>query len=183
MGFSYDAGSRTLEIWPTSGTWNGNTVYALSISTAMTDYQGFPLEQPLTAKFCTMLDHTQDNTVVDFAEDKTRVSIPAGALNRDAYVVFNNNPIQFPHRVLSSTILEATRKLKHNRGKFYVPHVYAEINAYDSENKLITGNFNKPGLLTMSYSDSDNDGLVDSQTPPLREITNSIYWLDERDAP
>lgn len=182
VNFSYDAGSKTIEVWPASGTWRGNTVYELIISTSMTDYQGLPLEQSLTTKFCTMLNYTQDNTVVDFGEEKAMVSIPAGALNRDAYIVFNNNPIQFPHRVLSNVILEATRKLKHNRGKFYIPHVYAEINAYDSESKPITESFNKPSFLTMSYSDSDGDGLIDSQTPPLRERTNSIYRLDEKKA-
>lgn len=181
VNMAYNPASQTLEVWPASGSWRSNATYELVISTSATDDQGFFLASPVRMKFSTLLNPAEDNIVLG-TDDKSRIRIPAGALPRAAYVLFNNNPVQQPQRVLPGAIAEASRKLQRNRGKFYFPHAYTEINAYDSRNRPLTEPFARPGVLSLAYSDADNDGLVDSAPVPIRAKTNSVYWLDEKNS-
>ncbi|MBI4801189.1 MAG: T9SS type A sorting domain-containing protein [Elusimicrobia bacterium] len=180
-GYSYDPQNRTLEIWPISGSWSGNTFHELTISTSVIDYQGLSLAQALEFRFVTMLEAGQDNTVVS-PDGAARIILPAGALQKDAYLVFNSSPSESPRRVDPGKLQAATAKLQSSRGKFYLPYAFNEINAYDAQNSLLSGNFAKPGRLTLFYPDADSDGLVDSAATPIKQKNSSLYWLDEPSA-
>lgn len=116
--FSNSTPSRTLRIWPSTGSWSGNTHHELTISTSAIDYQGLSMAQALQFRFITMLEAGQDNTVVS-PDGSALVTLPAGALGRDAYLVFNSSPAQNPRRVDPQKMRAATAKLQAGRGKFY----------------------------------------------------------------
>lgn len=176
--YSYDAASRTLMVWPATGAWSSNTFHELTISTSVIDYQGLSMAQALRLRFITMLEAGRSNTVVA-PDGSASVALPAGALARDAYLVFTSSPTQDPQRVDPQKIQAATAKLQAARGKFSQPYAYAEINAYDAQNNLLSADFSRPGVLSLSYPDADSDGLVDSAPLPIKQKTSSLYWLDE----
>jgi hypothetical protein len=111
------------------------------------------------------------------------LTIPAGALLRDYIPAFSTSPVSRPVRVSPAVIQAANVNLQSMGGGFTYPLEGRlwEIFIQDDLGQRQTGLLAKPALLTLPYTDANQNGVVDESEGirPVRVETISIWWLDE----
>ena len=174
---TFDDDARTATLTPSS-PWNPNTLYAMNISTVAMSYEGEPLLAGFTQRFQTLFDKNADNSFLDVNMATTRLSIPAGTLSKNGYVVIKTDPVSDPDKVDPSDILIANSKIVGHYGEFNKPITVREINAYD-ENGAPQEVTRTLLSLALPYDDADHDGMVDGTTPKVRYSSLAVWVLDE----
>lgn len=121
----------------------------------------------VTRGFKILMDPSKKQEVYD---GKTKVEIAPFAIGEAYYITIDLNPN-------SSEIDTANYKddldLSYNR----ISDSIAKIASFNENDTLLTNNFIAPATITISYLDSNQDGIVDNTNPPIKEIGLGIYKL------
>ena len=154
-----------------------NYTYVVTVDTTATDtvgehFGGFEFS------FTTISNCNESNTFV--WGDGMKLFLDAGTLKEDFFVDISTSPLRDPQK--KTTIINANNKLVNDDDpfSFTLNSTLVKIKAFHANGNLITGTFGIPATITLSYEDSNpDDRIVDETSPPLREETLAVYWLDE----
>jgi hypothetical protein len=120
-------------------------------------------------------------TTFAMASEDANLSFPADSIDKRTFdITLNKDPLGRPLVVDPGKINDAIQKIVGNEGRWAQPvsNNLAEIAIFDEQDY-----YSKPlarkGLLTMRYSDADNNGIVDGSNPPVRANTLTAWGLDE----
>ncbi|MFH1958039.1 MAG: FG-GAP-like repeat-containing protein [bacterium] len=181
---------------PSSFSWIGSTfafislslmnnyTYGITISSmAAKDLSGAYLEETQSRYFTTIMARNSENVVLaqdPGGKELYRIELEPGALPVDAYVKISTSPAENPIRASVLSIERAEEKTPKfgDAYQFSIPGTMREFNAYDAGGEYRDDNFAAEVKITIPYKDKGN-GIVDETSPPIRERTLSIYWLDE----
>lgn len=109
--------------------------------------------------------------------------IPAGAMRADYIPSASTSPLTHPINVSPSLIQSASAHLSSAAGGYSFPvgGMIWEIFLIDATGAHQSGLLEKPAQLTLPYTDSNGDGIIDGTEgdAPVRVETLSIWWLDE----
>jgi len=157
--------------------FKNNYTYRVTVSTTATDTNGHHLA---LSEFCftTISNYKESNTFVS-DDSKMKIILDARTLKEDFFVQISTSPlIDSPRR---ANIIDANSKLDIDDDpfSFALEPTVVEIEAFDANGNPITDTFEIPATITLSYEDSDQDDIVDGTSPPLREKTLKVYWLNE----
>jgi len=168
--------SNTYRVKISSEVLKMNWTYKIIITTVVCDLAGNGLSHAFTKQFTTIMNHKEENVVVSDWDENTRVIIPKNSLPENAYLWLNHDPKENPREVDPDKIGEASNKIVSQYHKIIDT---IEINAYNQASKSIgTGNLCGV-ILSLPYSDEDNNGFIDDTSPPLQEKTLSLNVLNE----
>ena len=179
LQIAYNQAGNTVTISP-NGSWLGNTLYQLSISSGLCDLDGNPLLNPTTLVFLTVLDPQQSNVVwepfdqplqsqgmisrtLSAGSQPMMIQIPAGALPNYSYILVNPNPIGAPIYVSPQAILDANQTAQRSGGAYETPLSLQEVTATDLNKESIT-TLSTPVRISLPYQNSGNPGFVRSST-------------------
>ncbi len=170
---------RTVVFTPTTALNKGYT-YQVTVSTGAKTTGNYPMVASSTFSFRTVVDH-EKGSVFESTDQKAKVELDADALSVDGYVLINRDPINDPVVIASASIQSANDKtdVDGNQYVFPITSSITEFIAYNSGGDRVTDNFDAPATVTLYYDDLDNDGFVDSTTPPAKGADLLIYRLDE----
>ncbi len=127
----------------------------------------------LTKGFRILMEKGKRGTVT---EDGIRVVIPSNIFNKDYYPSVNFDPLNKPERVNPATITAANKKEYIRK---LVSDSILEFNTYDGDDTpLGTNTLLIPAISTISYQDTNHDGVVDGTN--IREETLAMFILDDK---
>ncbi|MFC2061159.1 Ig-like domain-containing protein [Elusimicrobiota bacterium] len=154
-----------------------NYKYKATLAATAADTIGNSLSSAKSFSFTTILSSNESNTLISDNDDVKAVIEP-GTMKNDFYIKINTDPLNSSG---SSKITSANSKLYMDDDPFTFPlnKTLVEIKAYDSDDKVITSDFKKSVDLTISYEDTDDDGIIDGSSPELHEESLEVSWLDE----
>lgn len=154
-----------------------NYTYQVTIDTTATDLIGKHLGR-FEFSFTTISNCKESNTFVS-DDGKMKIILDAGTLKEDFSVKISTSPLE--DSLKRTTIINANNKLDIDDDpfSFALEPTVVEIEAFDANGNPITDTFEIPATITLSYEDSDQDDIVDGTSPPLREETLKVYWLNE----
>ena len=176
---SYDANTyqHRFIFQPVSPLKNNHT-YQVTVSTTATDIVGKPLGG-FEFSFTTISNYKESNTFVS-GDGEMKIILDARTLKEDFFVEVSTSPlIDSPRK---NNIIDANNKLDNDDDpfSFTLEPTVVEIEAFDADGNQITDTFEIPATITLSHEDSNpEDGIVDGTSPPLREETLKVYWLNE----
>ncbi len=128
----------------------------------------------LTREFLILMEKEGIGVVL---EGEITVVIPPNIFKKDYYLSINLDPLNKPERVNAATITAAIKK-EHIRKS--ISNSMQELNIYDAEdNPMGTDTLLISPIITVSYPDTDQDGIVDGTT--IKEDTLVMFILDEKD--
>jgi hypothetical protein len=119
--------------------------------------------------------------VMNMPGGEISVTLPPASVDKDRFdITMNRDPLASPMAVDPGKIGEANNKIVHNDGEWsqLYPGALAEMSIFD-EQSLFLKPLANPGVLTMRYSDANNDGILDGSTPPVRIDTLNAWTLDQ----
>ena len=176
---SYDAITRRHEfIFQPVPPLKNNFTYQVTVSTTATDTNGHNLAG-FEFSFTTISNYRESNTFVSDGS-KMKIILDEGTLKEDFSVQISTSPLDDSPR--KTNIIDANNKLDNDDDpfSFTLEPTVVEIEAFDANGNPITDTFKIPATITLSHEDSNpEDGIVDGTSPPLREETLKVYWLDE----
>ncbi len=176
---SYDADTYQHKfIFQPVSPLKNNYTYRVTVSTTATDTNGHNLA---LSEFCftTISNYKESNTFVSDGS-KMKIILDARTLKENFFVRISTSPLK--DSAQRTNIIGANSKLDtdDDRFSFTLEPTVVEIEAFDADGNPITDTFEIPATITLSYEDSNpEDGIVDGTSPPLREETLKVYWLDE----
>jgi len=184
-----DATGRTVTLTP-NAPWLGNTLYDVQLHPALASTSEFQLDQEYHVYFITMLDHHQENIVLNpiipssasgFAAGATPVGpmaidIPLESLADYSTVLLSRNPLSAPLRADPKIIQEANDKARAAGNLYRVPVSIQEITAFDTNGNVMKSP-SKPVQVTIDYGTGFN--AQQSGTTLIRPQTLSLWVLDE----
>ncbi|MFH1353232.1 MAG: FG-GAP-like repeat-containing protein [bacterium] len=189
--------STNTVVSPGSFSWFGSTfafialslmnnyTYGITVSSMTAkDLSGAYLEETQSRSFTTIMARNSENVVaaVDSGgKELYRIELEPGALPVDTYVKTSTSPSSNPIRANILSIERAEEKTPKfgDAYHFSIPGTMREFNAYDAGGEYRDDNFSAGVRITIPYSAKNSPGIVDETSPPIRERTLSIYWLDE----
>lgn len=118
---------------------------------------------------------------VGFNSGYAALALPAGAVDKEVFdITLNHNPAAQPLSVDSGLINSANLKMETNEGAWsrLFPNHITEMTIFD-EQDFWKKPLLKSGLLSMRYSDDNDDGVLDGSYPPVRVETIKTWALDE----
>ena len=176
---SYDANTyRHKFIFKPVRPLKNNYTYVVTVDTTATDtvgehFGGFEFS------FTTISNYKESNTFVS-DNSKMKIILDARTLKEDFFVEVSTSPlIDSPRK---TNIIDANSKLDNDDDpfSFTLEPTVVEIEAFDANGNPITDTFEIPATINLSYEDSNSEnGIVDGTSPPLREETLKVYWLNE----
>ncbi|MFH1415144.1 MAG: Ig-like domain-containing protein [Elusimicrobiota bacterium] len=157
---------------------NNNYKYRVGIGAAAADTIGNSI-QAVNYSFTTILDPAESNKVSS-SDGKIKAVFQPGSLDEGFYVSFSTDPLS--NSAKSPKIVDANNKTYLDDDPFTFPlnESLVDIIAYDAVGNQINKDFVIPVEITLSYSDTDNNGEVDNASMALPEEVLEIYWLDEQ---
>jgi len=172
---TYDLASMTATLNPTLSLSAGG-LYEIRTTTNARDAADNAVT-PFSLEFMTVVDPAAATTLSD--GQGASLLIPAQALALTGGVALNADPVGSPMASagLSAIIQQANTNIRRNA--FAQPLSLREINFYDTDGNRVTSPLAGEADLVLSYTDSNNDGIVDGSNPPVREGALSINRLDE----
>lgn len=102
------------------------------------------------------------------------LDVPAGALPAGGYVLLNSSASVSALTSNPQAIQNANEKLKATFGPATPLSTVVEVDAFDSGGRLIASPL-RPFRLSISYPDSEPDGIVDNTDPPVR-VSDLALW-------
>jgi hypothetical protein len=117
-----------------------------------------------------------------FPGGNARLTLPAHSVNKEAFdIILNKNAAASPILAESGEIANANSKISVNEGARALPLAgnITEMCLFD-EQDFMEQPFNSPGMLSLSYRDSNGDGVLDGSNPPVRTDTVRIWELDRK---
>jgi hypothetical protein len=185
---STDSTNQNLTVQPQTA-WPGNTLYDIQITPQLQNIDGTPLDQIYHIYYLTMLDHHQDNTVLDPLSvpnlpastgagpiEPMSIQIPADSLPNYSAVLSSRDPLNAPLRVDPAIIREANQKAIAAGGPYRTPLALQEITAYDISGNPVAA-LNKPVSLTIDYGGGFSAPAAGGNL--IRPETLSLYVLDQ----
>ena len=178
---SYNAATRQHKfIFEPVRPLKNNYTYVVTVDTTATDTVGKNLGR-FEFSFTTISNCKESNTFV-WGDDKMKLILDAGTLKEDFSVKISTSPLKDPLK--KTTIINANYKLDNDDDpfSFTLNSTLVKIEAFDANGNPITGTFEIPATIILSYEDGgpeDGDGFVDGTSRLLKEETLAVYWLDE----
>ncbi|MBA7539319.1 hypothetical protein ES705_31598 [subsurface metagenome] len=159
-----------------------NFTYEVTIDATALDSNDNPIAPyEFTFTFTTIANCNESNTFVsDDDKMKITLTLDAGTLKKDFSVEISTSPLKDHEK--KTAIINANKKLVDDDDpfSFTLNSTLVKIEAFDANGNSITGTFEIPATITLSYDDSNpEDDIVDGTSPQLREETLAVYWLDE----
>ncbi|MBU2573062.1 MAG: hypothetical protein KKH28_03175, partial [Elusimicrobia bacterium] len=118
---------------------------------------------------------TQSTTVVLSGFGLITVELPAGAAPSDGYIFISTNAGTSPIEISKANLDAAAAKLSPSR---LVTGSIAEFYFYDLYGSTFTGNFALPARVTLTYTDANNDDVLDGAPPQIQANTLKLLNLD-----
>jgi len=177
---SYDANTcRHKFIFQPVSPLKNNHTYQVTVDTTATDTNGHNLA--LSEFSFTTISNYKESNIFVASDSKMRIILDARTLKEDFFVQISTSPLKNSPK--KNNIIDANYKLVNDDDpfSFALESTIVEIKAFYANGSPITGTFQIPATITLSYEDSDQDGFVDGTSPQsqLREETLAVYWLDE----
>ena len=158
--------------------FKNNHTYQVTVDTTATDIVGKPLGG-FEFSFTTISNCNESNTFVS-GDGEMKIILDARTLKKDFFVQISTSPLDNSPR--KNNIIDANNKLDNDDDpfSFTLEPTVVEIEAFDANENPITDTFEIPATITLYHEDNNpEDGIVDGTSPPLREETLKVYWLDE----
>ncbi|MFC2048886.1 Ig-like domain-containing protein [Elusimicrobiota bacterium] len=168
---------HTITFTPTASLKN-NYVYEIRLSTTASDTMGNALGSSVTYSFTTIINHSETNTVKS-QDGSVSVTVSPGSMTDNFYIEISTDTANDPTGAPKITSANSKLLLDNDPFTFPISNVTVSIKAYNSQGKKITTDFAKPIEISISYPDSDNNGIVDGTSRELQESSLSMFWLDE----
>lgn len=114
-----------------------------------------------------------------FPGGAARLNLPPGATDKLAFDIILNKDILNPLVSAPGEISHANSaaQITYDSRTNPLPGDVTETYIFDEQTPW-TGNFLRPGEISMSYTDANGDGIVDGSFPPVRVNTANIWILD-----
>ena len=170
--------------------WEGNAVYAVSVSTAIRSLDGYTPDSQTRTLYLTVLDPKQDNLLLQstnangagtlsasavVSNGGLTLSIPASTLADYTAILNSKDPVNAPLRVDPKIVAEATAKAQ-AASPYRVPIAIREITGYDSQGRTVT-HMSNPIQFTLGMHDST---IVAAPAAAwIRPQSLSLWTLDE----
>ena len=174
--------ANTITITP-QGPWLGNTLYDVQVSQSLLSVDGFALDTIHDIYFVTLLDHTQENVVLDPLLPSGAASslagpplgpmsidIPTESLSDYSAVLLSRDPLVSPLRVDPKIIQDANAKALAAGGPYRTPISIQEIVAYNAAGAPM-GALSHPAEISLPYGAGFS--------PAIRPETLALWALDE----
>jgi len=157
-----------------------NYTYEVGISKEAKSLTGISFEEPFSGEFSIISNRSNSNVFIG-SDGKTKISLPAGALAQDYYIKISIDPRTDPIVVDPAKIEIAGIKVQAESDPFKYPidSSMREFEIYDRAGSRIISSFSAEAAITIPYSDSNNDGIVDDTNPAMRADSLLIAHLDE----
>ncbi|MCB4790540.1 MAG: Ig-like domain-containing protein [Elusimicrobia bacterium] len=177
---NYDFKNKELTFTPIAPL-SKSCIYEVAVSTLAADTIGNRLEGRFTSRFTTVLDNTQDSTIIDNT-NTTKIVIESGILPPDCVVSVITDPIRDCKEEDRNSIIAAVQEIKKTNNPFNVvlEDCIREIIVTSPDGQAVERIFEKPIMLTIAYHDDDNNGIVDKTCPPIRETSLVVSYLDTK---
>lgn len=102
---------------------------------------------------------------------ESRIKISSDTFTKKVYIKISSAPVN-----VASSVID----LANEREEANLKYSIIELNAYDFYgNKLSSDSFQKSVSISLSYLDTDNDGIIDDIWPEVQETTLKIWVLNE----
>lgn len=101
------------------------------------------------------------------------VEIPAGS--PDGYFTISTGAAASPIEIAKSSLDAATAKLSNAS---LLSGSIVELHLYDVYGYALASNLSSPARITITYTDSNNDGIVDGTSPQMQVSTLKLFNLD-----
>lgn len=168
----YDPGLQVASIAPAAG-WGWGNSYQIVVGTGALDADFNAMPSTYTANLLTLMDFSQRNVVKAVGNASMRVDVASGALPGTGLILFIANPAAGPDRISPAQIQAANAKALTNLGPRAQALSIAEINAYDGQGALLSGNFSVPVMLDLPYATSNGYVTGTAQARPK----NLAAWV------
>jgi len=174
--FSWTSDSA-LEVTPGSAL-NNNYTYRSTISKEAKSKTGLNFAEDVSYSFSAVSSKTRTNVFLA-TDDKTKLTVPADALDQDFYARISMDPQTSPIYTNTSKITAASAKLSAEQGapKTLVDNSLREFVLFDSLNRRITAGLSSEATVQIPYVDSNDDGIVDGTG--IRASALRLSRLDE----
>lgn len=152
-----------------------NEEAALSLSSAASGaFKTLELPAGMTLIFSSATV-TQSGTAVLPGLGQVKIGMPPGAVPVDGYISISTNAATNPAGVSKSDLDAATAKLPPSR---LADSSIVELYLYDLYGSPFAGDFSRPARITITYTDADNDDILDGIAPQLKVPTLKLFNLD-----
>jgi len=159
----------------TSDNFKNNYIYEVTVSAGACDIYGNNLKSSKRWTFSTILDPTVSNIIKDPVNPGLyELIVSPNAFPEKVYIVGSTATSK------SSEVEQANAKLQKfgDSFHFFLSGSLREFFAYNASGELVTDNFSSQVTVTVPYSETD--GIINNTSPPVREKTLSIYYLNEK---
>jgi len=155
----------------------GNSIYRVTVASGLLDVEGVPSQRAVDGCFRTLFDPAVDNVVSDVVTG-AGVSMAAGSLGVEGSIHVSSGTLSDAAFAAAEKTAAATRDpLRRPVGLSMV-----DFELRDALGAPLAQPFTTPVTVFLSYTDADNDGVVDGTDPPVRVKTLGIAHLDEERA-
>jgi len=170
-------------IYEPSSPLQKGCLYQVIIASDVEDSFGLSLNREMTWEFTTAADHMAKTVVTPV--DGMKLTIQPGAFSEDAGVNVTTDPVNNAEHTDKTLI---TRAIKIARAKgayagdpshYPISTLMFEITGETANGAVIQGTLGNKIILSLSYPDQDNDGIVDGTNPPVEARNLEIFLLDE----
>jgi Bacterial Ig-like domain len=173
-----------------SGAWEGNSLYAVVVSSAVRSLDGNAIDTESRTLYLTVLDPKQENLLFQFpnansagtlsagevvASGGMTLNLPEATLADFAAILTSKDPVNAPLRVDAKIVAEATRKAQ-AASPYRIPLLVREITGFDSQGNTIT-HLAKPVQFTLGMHDASAGAAPTAAW--IRPQTLSLWTLDE----
>ncbi len=166
---SYSGGDKKkLVIFP-SADWPKGSVFSVYYSGAIVDINGSPVSGATTVYFSVLMDSGTDNTAAAFSDRRVRVVIPANSYSQDFYLTISTDASR-PEIIAANTKLTALPGSPEFLNS-------VSVRSYDGAGAAVQPN--SSCMVTLPYTDSGGDGIIDGSPSKLRAANLAVWKLDE----
>ncbi|MBU2529557.1 MAG: Ig-like domain-containing protein, partial [Elusimicrobia bacterium] len=152
-----------------------NYIYEVIISTDARDIYGNNISTSKSWTFTTILDNAVSNVVKDpISPELYNITISPGAFSEKIYIVGSTATTRY------SIVEQANLKLQKfgDRFHFFLQDTLREFAAYNTSGNPLTTDFSSEVTITIPYSETN--GIINNTSPPVRESSLSVYYLNEK---
>jgi hypothetical protein len=178
---------QSVVVTPTT-TWEGNTLYAVVVTSAVRSLSGYTVDEEARATYLTVLNPKQDNLLLQASNGigslsatavvsggGVSLSLPIDTVGDYAAILSSKDPLNSPLRVDPKIVAEANRKARET-SPYRIPVVLREMTAFDSQGRTIT-RLSKAAQLTLgTHGDAAASATTSAQIQPN---SLSLWTLDE----
>ena len=157
---------RSVSVAAGTLAWPKGGLFAINFSSAFKDINGLPIAAGSTVYFSVAMNKDQNNVAKLVGEDYVSIVISAAAFGSDFFVVLSTSQG-------STAIIAANHKNPYG----FLPLKVLAASSYAADGAAVQPV--STCTLRFSYTDADNNGIVDGTIPKVKVRNLSVWLLNE----